>query len=85
MYNQSTRAQWSGKRTSHRAGVVANGYRNLISGVEAEARQEVTAKYAEQWKSAGWLGRWRLQRLMDAEIEELAIKRFPKVSQDTMF
>jgi hypothetical protein len=75
----------SRKRAGCSSSIVVNGYSNLVSGVDAEARQIIEAKYAEEWNSAGFLRRLKLQRVMNAEIKELAAKLMPKVSPDALF
>ncbi len=65
--------------------VVANGDSKLISGVEAEARRIVKAKYAEEWNSAGFFRRLKLLRKMNTETRELAAKLMPNVSPDALF
>jgi len=65
--------------------IVANGHRNLAAGVREEARRVVEAKYAEQWNTSGLVRRWKLQRIMNAEINELVAERMPECSSKTMF
>lgn len=79
--------QASASRTSagRSTSIVVNGYSNLVSGVESEARRTVEAKYAAEWNSAGLIRRLKLQRVMNAEIKELAAKSMPKVSSDASF
>ncbi|TWU03342.1 hypothetical protein [Neorhodopirellula pilleata] len=72
-------------KTGRDTGIVPNGYANLAAGVNAEARRIVEAKYADQWQAAGVIGRWKLQRVMDAEINELATKLMPDVSSKAVF
>lgn len=67
------------------SGIVADGYSNLVTGVESEARRTVEAKYVDEWNAAGLVRRWKLQLMMNAEIEELAAKLMPKVSPDAVF
>lgn len=83
--NNSPVDSTSGKKTGCGSGIVANGYSNLVSGVESEARRTVEAKYADEWNAASLVRRWKLQRMMNHEIEELAAKLMPKVSPDAMF
>jgi hypothetical protein len=73
------------KKTGYGTGFVANGYSNLIAGVGSEARRIVEAKYADEWNAAGWVGRWKLRRVMNAEIKELAADLMPDVSSDALF
>lgn len=73
------------KKTECGSGVVINGHSNLVSGVESEARRTVEANYADELKSAGFVRRWKLRRLMRAEIKELSAKLMPEVSPDAVF
>ena len=73
------------ERAGCSSGIVVNGYSNLVSGVKSEARRTIEAKYADEWNVAGLIRRWKLQRMMNAEIEELAAKLMPEVSPDAMF
>ncbi len=68
-----------------RSGIVANGYSNVAAGVDSDARRLVEAKYADEWNAASLVRRWKLQRLMDAEIAELAAKLMPNVSPEALF
>lgn len=68
-----------------RSGIVANGYSNVAAGVDSEARRLVEAKYADQWNAASLARRWKLRRLIDAEITELAAKLMPNVSPESLF
>ena len=83
--NNSPVNSTSEKKTVCSSGIVVNGYSNLVFGVDSEARRTVEAKYAEEWNAAGLVRRWKLQRKMNAEIEELAAKLMPEVSPDAMF
>jgi len=65
--------------------IVAGGNRNLVTGVEDDARREVEARYADQWNAAGLAQRWKLKRQMNAEISELVAKNMPDVSPDALF
>ncbi len=71
--------------TEYGSRIVVNGYSNLVSGVEAEARRTVEAKYADQWNAAGLVRRWKLQRMMNVEIKELVADLMPEVSPDANF
>lgn len=73
------------KNAGCNASIVENGYSNLISGVESKARQAIEAKYAEEWNSAGLIRRFKLKRMMNAEIKELVKQLTPKVSPDAIF
>jgi hypothetical protein len=83
--NDSSNTSASRKSTGCSSSIVANGYSNLVSVVEAEARQIIEAKYAEEWNAASLLRRLKLQRMMNAEIKELAAKLMPNVSPDALF
>jgi hypothetical protein len=83
--NESSKASQTRKSAVCCSSIVVNGYSNLVSGVEAEARQTIEAKYAEEWNSAGLIRRMKLKRMMNAEIKELAAKLIPSVSPDAMF
>ena len=67
------------------SGIVAGGLSNLVSGIEAEARRIVEAKYADEWNSSGLVRRWTLQRVMDAEITALVAQQMPDVSPNALF
>lgn len=84
-FKESSKASVSCRNTGCGPGIVVNGYANLVSGVESEARRTVEAKYADEWNAAGLLRRWKLQRIMNAEIEELVAKLMPEVSPNTTF
>lgn len=83
--NESSNGSASRKSAGRSSSIVKNGYSNLVSGVESEARQTIEAKYADEWNSAGLIRRLKLQRIMNAEIEELAANLMPKVSPDAIF
>jgi hypothetical protein len=83
--NDSPSASASRKSAGCSSSIVVNGYSNLVSGVEAEAREIIEAKYADEWNSAGLLRRLKLQLMMNAEIKELAAKLMPNVSPDALF
>lgn len=72
-------------KTGYRSGIVVNRYSNLVSGVEAEARRTVEAKYADEWNAAGLVRRWKLQRMMNVEIKELVADLMPEVSPNAIF
>lgn len=65
--------------------IVEGGYDNLVEGLKREARQEVNAKYADEWKDAGWWRRWQLRAQINAEVRELVEQRMPDVSDEAMF
>ena len=67
------------------SGIVAYGYSNLVAGVDSDARRTVEAKYADEWNAAGLIRRYKLQRIMNAEIRKLASELMPKVSPKAMF
>lgn len=73
------------KKTGHGTGFVANGYSNLMAGVDSEARRIVEAKYADEWNTACLVRRWKLQRVMNTEIKELTGNLMPDVSSEAMF
>lgn len=83
--NSSPRDSTSRTKTGSPFGIVVNGYSNLVSGVDSEARRTVEAKYADEWNAAGFVRRWKLQRMMNVEIPELAAKLMPEVSPDAVF
>ena len=83
--NNSSKSSTSRKKTGCSSRIVVNGYTNLVSGIETEARRTIEAKYADEWNAAGLVRRWKLQRIMNAEIEELAAKMMPDVSPEAMF
>jgi hypothetical protein len=74
-----------GTNVAPASGIVADGRERLITAVESDARRIVEKKYADQWNKSGTLARWRLQRLMDAEITALVSKTMPDVSPDALF
>ena len=67
------------------SGIVADGYKRLVSAYELEARRIVEAKYAHEWNASGIVRRWRLQRKMDAEIAAIVAESMPDVSPDAKF
>ncbi len=67
------------------SGIVANGYSKLVAGVGSEARGIIEAKYADEWNAASLARRWKLQRIINAEIAELAAKLMPNVSPEAPF
>ena len=75
----------SHKKTACGSGIVIDGYSNLVAGVCTEARQVVEEKYADEWRAANLYRRWKLRRIMDAEIKELAAKLMPNVSREALF
>lgn len=75
----------SRKASGRESGIVVNGLSNLVAGVDAEARRTVEAKYADEWNSMGWARRWKLQRVMNSEIQELVDQSMARVSSQAVF
>ena len=68
-----------------RSAIVANGRGRLVSGFEAEVRGVVEADYAEQWNRSGLWRRWKLQRLIDAEVAERVSRSLERVSKEACY
>lgn len=67
------------------SGFVAGGYRNLVVGVESDARRKVEARYAKELKELGIVRRWKLRMKMKAETAEIVAKSMPDVSAEAIF
>ncbi len=72
-------------KSQERSSIVSNGYCNLVKGFEEVARREIEEKYADEWDASGLFKRWRLQRLMDREVQAIVNKSMPKVSSEAIF
>jgi len=67
------------------SGIIVGGHSRAINAIEAQVRCEVQQKYAEQWKTAGLLRRWLLQRTIKREIAQQVVNRTQHISADSMF
>jgi hypothetical protein len=83
--NDLSNASASRKSVGYSSSIVVNGYSNLVSGAEAEARKIIEEKYADDWNAAGLIRRMKLQRMMNVEIKKLAADLMPKVSPHSLF
>ncbi len=64
---------------------VADGEDRLVRSVISRARALVEEKYADEWNRSGFLRRWKLQRAMKKEIEELVSQELPDVAPESLF
>ncbi|MCH8045301.1 MAG: hypothetical protein IID44_16445 [Planctomycetes bacterium] len=70
-------SQSSNSKHSHANHFVADGHARACAAAETQVRAAVTAEYAERLKAASLLGRIRLRRDMEREIQRRISEQAP--------
>ena len=64
---------------------VANGRQNALKGIDADVRPAIEARYADEWKRAGYVRRWFLRRKINREVTARIAERQNEAPADALY